>query len=339
MKRTFFQYVRCQRRLIMAYAVMMLFITLLLLVLPGLHIHRWQFVYMHVITLLMLIMYLIIEYQLVSRRLHHVEQRISGSLLINSELGLAKTFEAVAYEDMIRSMNKEHLKTMDQLSVEKRETLQFMTTWFHEIKTPIAVSRLYFEKHRSTPEMISVAEEMDKIEGYVEQALYYMRADAFNYDYLIAQVDLYQLVKDLIVAHKKAFIQKKIRLELDMKPLELPSDKKWLGFVLSQILSNALKYTPEQGHINIYSESDTNEIRLVIADNGIGIDKADQGRIFDQGFTGENGRKFGNSTGMGLYLAQRLSKKLGHRLSIRSKLEKGTAVTVHFPKQDDYFMN
>jgi signal transduction histidine kinase len=82
------------------------------------------------------------------------------------------------------------------------------------------------------------------------------------------------------------------------------ADSKWLGFIIDQIIANALKYTGDDGDISIKVEEDNKEKRLLIQDSGIGIKAEDIQRVFDKGFTGSNGRSHVKSTGMGLYLAK-----------------------------------
>jgi len=110
------------------------------------------------------------------------------------------------------------------------------------------------------------------------------------------------------------------------------SDIKWVEFILNQVLGNAIKYSKESnGIIKIYSTSTENKITLTIEDNGVGISERDIFRVFEKGFTGDNGRKFGKSTGMGLYLCKKLCNRLGLGISIESKLEYGTKVYINFP--------
>lgn len=118
--------------------------------------------------------------------------------------------------------------------------------------------------------------------------------------------------------------------------LSIDTDKKWVSYILEQLLSNALKYTPEMGHIKLSMEEGEDEYTLILEDNGIGIPKEDIKRVFDRGFTGSTGRNTRSSTGMGLYLAKSLASKLGLRISVQSEPEKGSIFVVHFPKWDNY---
>ncbi|MBP1761032.1 MAG: putative two-component sensor histidine kinase, partial [Firmicutes bacterium] len=166
----------------------------------------------------------------------------------------------------------------------------------------------------------------------VEQVLYYSKIDDFSKDYFVQELELQSIVNQVIKKHARTFIHKNIRIETDSTDMEVMSDKKWLLFILDQIISNSLKYTDQGGKIKIHAERDEREKRLIIMDNGIGIRPEDIDRVFDRGFTGFNGREFSKSTGIGLYLARRLARKLGHDISVESVYGEYTCLTIHFPK-------
>lgn len=256
--------------------------------------------------------------------------------------GLPKpvTYEQSLYHELLKKLYNEQNKKIMQLYQEKKENLEYTTSWVHEVKTPIAVSRLVIENSsdKSKEDICkNIEEELDKIESQVDNALYYSRIDAFSKDFFIYDLNLARIVKDTIKKNAKTFINKKIKLVLQDFSLDVITDKKWLSFILDQILSNALKYTDVSGEINIYLEGDKKEKRLVIEDNGIGIKPEDIGRVFDKGFTGYTGREHSKATGMGLYMAKKLAVKLGHQLSIESKYGEYTRVKIHFFKVIDYY--
>lgn len=155
---------------------------------------------------------------------------------------------------------------------------------------------------------------------------------------MISHVSVESVVKESVKKHSKSFIAKNIRLTLGDISSEVTTDKKWMGFILDQLIGNAVKYTGPGGVIKIWLERDANEQRLHIEDTGVGIAPEDLGRVFQRSFTGTNGRIAGSTaTGMGLYLSLKLAKKLGHNITMVSDVGKGTRVTIHFPKWTDYF--
>ncbi|CAI6083870.1 sensor histidine kinase [Cohnella sp. JJ-181] len=238
----------------------------------------------------------------------------------------------------VRHRQDEHEGQLRRLRAEIREHQDFVMSWIHEVKLPIAAARLLLAREEALPEALAdkLEDEIGKIDSYVEQALYFSRIDSFSRDYYIAELPLQTLVKASVRKYAKLFINKRIAFEIQEGELRAHSDGKWLAFIVEQIMANALKYTPEQGRIAAGWEEDAAEKRLWIEDNGIGIPPEELGRVFDKGFTGTNGRSHAKSTGLGLYLARQMALKLGHRLSVRSEPGAGTRLTIHFPKFRSY---
>lgn len=246
------------------------------------------------------------------------------------------SLEAAYYQRRIEEMEREHIRSLNNIQEKKEEYDDFIVSWFHEVKTPISVLRL-MQQTEIDPK--SFGEEVDLIEHYVDQALYYAKLDSFNQDFDIRKCDLDRVIKGLIKIHSKTFISKRIHLSLHLKPTLVLSDSKWLHFIINQLLTNSLKYTNENGEVTISSSETSSEKILTIRDNGIGIEQKDLPRIFNRGFTGSTGRTYTKSTGMGLYLAQELSKKLGHYITCTSVVNQFTEFLVHFPKNVDLHHN
>ena len=144
--------------------------------------------------------------------------------------------------------------------------------------------------------------ELSRIEGYVEQALFYTRSNSVEKDYIIKKVNLKEMVSSCIKKNARALIESRISVQLQDLEEDVFTDAKWIDFIVGQILNNSIKYRREQDpRIKIFAEPRQNSIRLVISDNGIGIPAQDIQRVFEKGFTGENGRKFMRSTGCLLY--------------------------------------
>lgn len=208
---------------------------------------------------------------------------------------------------------------------------EYVETWVHEIKTPIASARLILENDEGNSKD-SVLEEIAKVEGFVEQVLFYARSSTVEKDYLIKKISLRNSINAVIRRNANILIEKRVKIELADIAKEVYCDSKWIEFILQQIISNSVKYmNKEEKYIKIRCLEKNNSIILKILDNGIGISKKSIGKVFEKGYTGENGRKYNNSTGMGLYLCKKLCLKLGLGLNIESKLGIGTEVTIVFP--------
>lgn len=222
----------------------------------------------------------------------------------------------------------EHIKCYKDMQENYRE---YIETWVHEIKTPIASSKLIIDNNNNEITR-KIDHQLNKIENFVEQVLYYSRSNEIYKDYLIKEVNLLKVVQNVIRRNYRDFIGKKISVEILDIDRNVYSDTKWIEFILNQIIGNSIKYIKETGSkIKIYLKENSDQIILTIEDNGIGIPSQDVRRVFEKGFTGENGRKFTKSTGMGLYLCYKLCKKLGLGINLESEENVGTKVNMIFP--------
>jgi len=221
----------------------------------------------------------------------------------------------------------------DQIAVYKNsmeEYREYIESWVHEIKTPIASGMLIVENNQSNA-VKSIGEEIEKIDAFVEQALFYSRSSSVEKDYIIKGQSLRELVLSAVRRNSKALIQNKVLVEVEDFDFKVYTDSKWIDFILNQIISNSVKYKSENPKIKFSAERIDTNVSLFIEDNGIGISQKDVGRVFEKGFTGENGRKFKKSTGIGLYLCKKLCEKLGLSISISSKEGEWTRVGIVFP--------
>lgn len=236
----------------------------------------------------------------------------------------------IIYE-VLKITNKdmhEHVKYHKEMQIDYRE---YIEAWVHEVKTPIASSKLIIENN-ATPVTKSIKEELSKIEEFVEQVLYYSRSNDANKDYIVKEFKLDSTIKKIISKNSKDFIHRKIKLSLNEINESVYSDSKWVEFILNQIIVNSIKYSNKSNaEIKIYSNKLENNTVITVEDNGVGISERDIKRVFDKGFTGDNGRIYGKSTGMGLYICNNLAEKLGLGIEIESEVGKGTKVDLIFP--------
>lgn len=230
-------------------------------------------------------------------------------------------------KEISRDMH-ENVKYYKDMQADYRE---YIETWVHEIKTPIASAKLVIENNQN--EVTNKIDfQMDRIESFVEQVLYYSRSNNAHKDYIIKQINLDNVVRNVVKRNYRDFIHKKIKLDIKDIDELVCSDGKWTKFIINQIIGNSIKYSSnKEPMINISSVKKANSVMLIIEDNGVGIVDKDINRVFEKGFTGENGRRFSKSTGMGLYLCEKLCSKLGLKISIDSKINEGTKVTLIFP--------
>ena len=223
-----------------------------------------------------------------------------------------------AYETIIRNLSQREQDFRREQQRREADRVDYYTTWVHQIKTPIASMYLSLENEDS-PLSRSLGEELQRIEQYVQMVLTYQRLDSVDTDYVFRECPMDPLVKGALRKFAAQFIRKGIRLDYTPTQKSVVTDEKWLSFVVEQLLSNALKYTP-QGTVSIYLE----EGSLCIRDTGIGIAPEDLPRIFERGYTGCNGRSDKKASGLGLYLCRRICNNLGHNLTAESTPGVGT---------------
>ncbi len=232
------------------------------------------------------------------------------------------------YQKIISALCAECAALEQRDAAEFADMVDYYTVWVHQIKTPIAAMRLMLQNEPEATRR-RLTNELLRIEQYVDMVLAYLRLDAEETDYVFRTCTLDAVLCDAIRKFAGEFIDRK--LQLSYTPIEktVVTDEKWLGFVLEQLLSNALKYT-RAGGVRIYmSAPDT----LCIADTGIGIDAADLPRVFVLGYTGCNGRKDKRASGLGLYLCRRICKNLAIDIAVTSVLNEGTTVSLSFGEQ------
>ena len=242
--------------------------------------------------------------------------------------GAAGTGRGSGYYQLLKMAGKSMLEQIGDVERERLEYKEYIEQWIHEIKTPITAMKLLCENHRMnwTKELLL---ELEKTNRFTEQALYYARSEHTEKDYSVREMALSQVVHQAIADNKYLLLQSGMRLEVEEMQDTVYSDEKWVRFILNQLIANAVKYRTEQPVLRISTHKRQDQVVLVVEDNGIGIAASDLPRIFEKGFTGQNGRLIQQSTGIGLYLCKRLCEKLSIGITAES-LEHGTAISLSF---------
>jgi signal transduction histidine kinase len=231
-----------------------------------------------------------------------------------------------------KSMNDEIAK----YRIETKEYREYVETWVHEIKTPISACRLTLENNPG--ELASnLQADFDRIEFYVEQALFYARSGSLEHDYVLKQCTLKQIVSAAVKKNASLLIANGVKIKTDSLDLPVMTDAKWMEFILTQLLNNSVKYRRKDPVVRFSGIGRKNSVTLTVTDNGIGIPQKDLPRIFDKGFTGDNGRlTSAKSTGLGLYLCKQLCDKMGLSISVDSEEGSGTVISIVFPVSSMY---
>lgn len=258
------------------------------------------------------------------KRKHEMLLKLSqlSSAMIN-EMPLASGVEDCDYQKIIRALQNEIAQLETDSNNRFNDMVDYYTVWAHQIKTPIASMRLTLQNEdtRLSRRLLS---DLFRIEQYVEMIMAFLRIDSTSSDYVFKEHNIDTLIRQTVKKFAHEFIDRKITLEYEPINYTVITDDKWMSFVIEQVLSNALKYT-RKGSIKIYMNE---QKMLCIEDTGIGIAPEDLPRIFEKGYTGYNGRSDKKASGLGLYLCKRICQKLDLKITVSSKLDKGTTVFI-----------
>lgn len=220
-------------------------------------------------------------------------------------------------EDITKSMNDE----INKHGRINEEFKQFVNIWVHEIKIPIAGMKLIVHNHKEGSAR-TLNMQIQRIDTYVEQVLYYLRSEVPQQDYVIQAYSLEEMIGTVIKDNRDSLILEHFSVENKVDNISVYTDKKWFSYILGQIISNGVKYAGMGNRVIRFTTRQHGEnVTLEIWDNGMGIDQKDLPRIFEKSYTGSNGHQTTASTGMGLYICQKLCQELGH--SIQAESQKG----------------
>ncbi|WEG11839.1 sensor histidine kinase [Pullulanibacillus sp. KACC 23026] len=301
--------------------------------------------YIYILSLAVLIIYLAISY-LNQMPFYRELKRARADESLERVIGLqsALTKEQLHFQELAQSTYQSFREELVRYQKQQEQHLTFINQWVHHMKTPVSVIDLLTQKgHESVHDeeaqelFQSIREETVRLTKGLEMALHLARLGKFETDLSPKEVDLAGVVRDCINTYKRTMIHHSIfpKLECNSGEAWIYTDPKWLHFVISQLTSNAIKYSAKGANQSIvyHIVLDHDSYKLSVRDYGMRIPKEDLPRVFDAFFTGENGRRGTESTGMGLYLVKEVCKKLGHPVTIESEPGKGTCVTIKFPSE------
>ena len=317
------------------YFILVIFILLIvditLFLDPNLSESIDTLIYINMLSILTTIIFIIMGYSRYKRELNQFIHNIKE----NSNM------EDNYIDKEIKSIIEEKKEEVDSLRNELEEINDYMTNWIHEVKIPISVLQMIGKRINEVDASREISKQINsqvsRIDKLVEQAMYSSRAGNYNSDFLINEVDLGQVVKEVIKKNKYQFIYNKIDLQVSEINKTILTDKKWITHIIELILDNAIKYSDVGGKIEVYLKENKKGCELHIKDYGMGIVPQDIDRVFDKGFTGENGRKRTKSTGMGLYISKKILNKLSHDINVISTSGEFCDVYITFYNLSDYF--
>lgn len=260
------------------------------------------------------------------KRLEEPHNTLDEFLEIDSEAPIAR-----GLHQLLRNQYRRYLNDIQQYQLKLKNHIQFINQWVHQMKTPLSVIHLMIQDE-DEPKFTAIADELDRMKKGLDMVLYTARLDEFEHDFYVEMLPLEKVVRSVTSNQKRLFIRNCVFPSFQVEEeLSIASDEKWLSFVLTQIITNSVRYTKEENQkIFLKGFKRGANVILEVQDQGVGIPNSDLPRVFDPYFTGENGRNFQESTGMGLFLVKQICDKLGHRVEIESTLNIGTTVRIIF---------
>ena len=289
-----------------------------------------------VILFLSILLYNYIKKNIFYQKLQNNLNNLDQKYLVQELLPTPTFYEGKILKQTLYEVNKSMIEKINTYKYQLEDFKDYIEMWIHEVKLPLQTLSLKYHNHESELEK-SMLEHLRRIDNDVEQVLYYARSENSETDYLIKKCYLDKIIKEIALKNKDLLLMKKIELKVENLHYQVLTDEKWLSFIISQIIANSIKYKKSTNAlIKINAMNQEEKIILNIYDNGIGIPDQDLKKVFQKSFTGKNGHITATSTGMGLYIADKLCHKLGHTITIDSIQNQYTQVTITFHKNSFY---
>lgn len=275
------------------------------------------------LSLFFFILSLSIQWVYYLKRVHEAEN-VHANLNENMERG-PRSVDAL-YHEKYKELNQDYQLFKQETAEKNAEQMDYFTLWLHQIKTPISAMSLIIQKSPDIKNRQQLEQELIRVNDYTHMALNYLKLEDSGKELDLREISVDDVIKMILKKYAIFFISKDIRVDYIPSNYSVLSDKKWLEVLIEQLISNSLKYT-KAGEIKIFFE---NEQTLVIEDTGSGIRQEELPKIFEKGYTGLDGRLHSKSTGLGLFLSQKICRRLGHTLRIDSEAGKGTKAIIDF---------
>lgn len=334
----FIGYLKDMKSWILLFIGSLGFIDIILWIDQGIAMEITAVLYFNILLLISFIVFLIWRYQ--------VEMRFTKELTTLIEAEMDDWHIALPASIYIRDeVTKEMLKqAANQFSREltdvKRAIINegdYIASWVHEVKTPLTAMKLIIDEHRGHPAFRKVESEWLRLHLLVDQQLSISRLPSLETDYVLEKTNLQKLASAEVRELASWCMEKNIAVEFEGQNIDVVADVKWCRFIIRQLLTNAVKYSPISGTIMISMRvNPSGHAILTITDEGSGIKAHDLPRVFDKGFTGETGRIHNAATGLGLYLAQTVAIKMGITLTAYANQGKGTIMEIVFPIENEF---
>lgn len=306
---------------------------------------KQDLVYAAVLDAILLLITVLVGFFRYSSKVKALSNALERPVEEQAQLPEATDDVEMLYHRLLENQSIARNESESSAAIRQSQMRDYYSMWVHQIKTPISAMKLLLEAEREelgqlmcddeqsqcllSDNMDSFEDELFRIEEYVSMALQYQRVSSTENDFVLEKVSVDGVIRDTIKKYAKIMIRRHIGMNYSGTVQEVYTDGKWLAFMLEQILSNAIKYTP-QGVVTIETAEEKDRFFITIKDTGIGIKAEDLPRVFEKGYTGYNGHADKKATGIGLYLCRQMADKLGHTIRMESEIGKGTKVWIGF---------
>ena len=306
---------------------------------------KQDLVYAAVLDAILLLITVLVGFFRYSSKVKALSNALKRPVEEQAQLPEATDDVEMLYHRLLENQSIARSESESSAAIRQSQMRDYYSMWVHQIKTPISAMRLLLEAEREelgqlicddeqsqyllSDNMDSFEDELFRIEEYVSMALQYQRVSSTENDFVLEKVSVDGVIRDTIKKYAKIMIRRHIGINYSGTWQEVYTDGKWLAFMLEQILSNAIKYTP-QGFVTIETAEEKDRFFITIKDTGIGTKAEDLPRVFEKGYTGYNGHADKKATGIGLYLCRQMADKLGHTIRMESEIGKGTKVWIGF---------
>lgn len=304
---------------------------------------KQDLVYAAVLDAILLLVTVLVGFFRYSSKVKALSNALKRPVEEQAQLPEATDDVEMLYQRLLENQSIARSESESSAAIRQSQMRDYYSMWVHQIKTPISAMKLLLEVEREelgqlicddeqsqyllSDNMDSFEDELFRIEEYVSMALQYQRVSSTENDFVLEKVSVDGVIRDTIKKYAKIMIRRHIGINYSGTGQEVYTDGKWLAFMLEQILSNAIKYTP-QGFVTIETAEEKDRFFITIKDTGIGIKAEDLPRVFEKGYTGYNGHADKKATGIGLYLCRQMADKLGHTIRMESEIGKGTKVWI-----------
>lgn len=306
---------------------------------------KQDLVYAAVLDAILLLITVLVGFFRYSSKVKALSNALNRPVEEQAQLPEATDDVEMLYHRLLENQSIARNESESSAAIRQSQMRDYYSMWVHQIKTPISAMKLLLEVEREelgqlmcddeqsqyllSDNMDSFEDELFRIEEYVSMALQYQRVSSTENDFVLEKVSVDGVIRDTIKKYAKIMIRRHIGINYSGTGQDVYTDGKWLAFMLEQILSNAIKYTP-QGFVTIETAEEKDRFFITIKDTGIGIKAEDLPLVFEKGYTGYNGHADKKATGIGLYLCRQMADKLGHTIRMESEIGKGTKVWIGF---------